>query len=136
MYAFTTTPDPPTRLACPVRQEDFVLLPHEPADIPPGSALTKLFPTVRADDGGVVAMLPCKHCGAVYWDVMQPAEKPVQNPPRDLSRREYLDLAAKGQVTDGETLIYLEHCYAVDDLSRDSRMRLSAQIEELRDKLT
>ena len=55
--------------------------------------------------------------------------------PRDLSRHEYLDLAAKGQVTDEERLIYLEHCYVVDDLSRDTRMRLSAEIQEIRDKI-
>lgn len=56
--------------------------------------------------------------------------------PRKLSPREYLDLAAKNQVTDEETLAYLEHCYFTDRLSRDSREKLNREILELREKLS
>ena len=55
--------------------------------------------------------------------------------PRDLSRHEYLDLAAKGRVTDEERLIYLERAYIEDSLSRDTRMQLSNQIQKLREKI-
>jgi len=60
---------------------------------------------------------------------------PPLRAPRDLDRGEYLDLLAKGQVTDEERLIYLEGCYMTDDLSRDSRSSLSAEIDGLRKKI-
>lgn len=66
--------------------------------------------------------------------LLGPKSKPKPEP-RDLSRREFLDLAAKGQVTDEERLIYLESCYVTDELSRDSRTNLARQIRELKDKI-
>ena len=67
MYVYSKTPDPPkNKNTCSVRVDGE----HEPADIV-GSSFERMFPSVRTDDGGIVQLMPCKHCGLVYWDAVK-----------------------------------------------------------------